>query len=101
MNASVVTRSAESKPTISTTPRVIGVVGPGSANYTRIGVYGPNGTVFEADLKGHGATWPAEAGKLEPGTQYTIVLTGPDTQMFAARVKPDETASPVTVFRIQ
>lgn len=101
VNASVVTRTAVSKPTISTTPKLIGVVGKGAAKYTTISVYGPDGPVFEAPLKGRGAAWPEDAGELDPGKQYTIVLTGPEVQMFAARVKPDGEASPVTVFRIQ
>ena len=101
VNASVVTRSIRTKPIISTAPKRIGIAGPGAAKYTNIGVYGPDGAVFEAKLEGRGAAWPKDAGTLEPGKQYTIVLTGPEVQMFAARVVPDETASPVTVFRIQ
>lgn len=101
VNASVVTRSIKTKPVISTTPKVIGVAGPGAAKYTKIGVYGPDGVVFEAPLKTRGVAWPKDAGALDPTKHYTIVLTGPDAQMFAARVVPVEGASNITMFRIK
>lgn len=101
VNASVVTRSVAAKPIISTLPRVIGITGPDAGSYTKISVYGPDGIVFEAAVEGRGAKWPQDIDALDTAKQYTIVLTGPEMQMFAARVTPEEGASPVTVFRIK
>lgn len=101
VNASVVTRSIKTKPIISTTPKFIAIAGPGASKYNKIGVYGPDGVVFEAELKTRGVAWPEDAGELKAGLQYTIALTGPDTQMFAARVVPIEGVSNITMFRIK
>jgi hypothetical protein len=100
VNAAVVTRAVRKGPVISTAPKRIGLTGAGADKYTRVGVYGAGGTVFEAPLEGRGAAWPAGTPALTAGGQYTIVFTGPDIQTFAAKVTPDTGASPVTVFRI-
>lgn len=100
VNASVVTRAVRKGPAISTTPKMIGVAGPGAAKYTKIGVYGAGGKVFEANMAGRGAAWPDGTPALAAGAIYTVVFTGPDAQKYAARVIPNKTASRVTVFRI-
>ena len=101
INASIVTRSVKPRPWINPQPLMIGLVGPGAKNYEKIGVYAKDGVVFEAPLDGRGIVWPAETAPLELGKQYLVVLTGAETQMFAARVLPDEDAPRVTVFRLQ
>ena len=100
VNASIVTRTIKQRPWINTDPLMIGLAGSKAGAYEKIGVYATDGTVFEAPLTGRGVVWPEGAGKLKPGEQYTIVLTGKDIQTFAAKVIPDEKAPRVTVFRL-
>ena len=101
VNASVLLRSIRRRPLISTTPKLIGVTGPGSENYSKIAFYGPEGLLFEADLDGRRVPWPEQAGDLAADQIHTVVLSGADVQTFAARVRAVEDASPVTVFRLK